>query len=171
MILGSEQESTMIVRNATQTDLDAIFRIYERARQYMIETGNPSQWEDRYPPKELVLKDLAGKSLYVLEEDGALCGVFAFFPEGDPSYDSIQGAWLNSLPHGAIHRVASAGTKKGIFAACADYCLTKVNNLKIDTHKDNKVMQHQLTKYGFLPCGIVLTPYGEERIAFQLYRE
>ncbi|MBQ9112391.1 MAG: GNAT family N-acetyltransferase [Clostridia bacterium] len=161
----------MVARKAIHTDIDKVLKIYERARQYMADTGNPTQWADFYPPEELVMKDFDGGNLYVLEEDGELCGVFAFFPDGDPVYQSINGAWLNSLPHGAIHRIAASGTKKGVLSACVDYCLTQTNNLKIDTHKSNKVMQNALTKCGFVYCGTVTVPYLNECIAFQLYRE
>ena len=161
----------MTVRNALLGDLDNILGAYRTARRFMAETGNPSQWADFYPPEELVRKDIEGGNLYVIEENSELCGVFAFFPEGDPAYDEIIGTWLNDLPHAAIHRVASTGIKKGVIAECVRYCLTRSNNLKIDTYKDNKVMQHQLQKYGFVPCGTLKTEHPEEYIAFQLYSE
>ena len=159
----------MNVRKANLADLATVLNIYARARQYMASTGNPDQWADVYPPEDLVRTDLQGGNLYVIEEDGTLCGVFAFFPEGDPLYDS-QGDWLNTLPHGAIHRVASAGTHKGILGVCVDYCLSRVNNLKIDTSPHNKIMRHQLEKYGFVPCGKVIMPHLGECIAYQKYQ-
>lgn len=159
----------MNVRTATFADLAAILKIYARARQYMASTGNPDQWAEAYPPEDLVRKDIRGKNLYVIEDKDTLCGVFAFFPEGDPLYEA-QGDWLNTLPHGAIHRVASAGTHKGILGVCVDYCLSQVNNLKIDTSPDNKIMQHQLEKYGFIPCGKVTMPLLGECIAYQKYQ-
>ena len=160
----------MNIRNATQADIQGVLKIYETARSYMKDTGNPHQWADFYPPTDLVMRDLEGGNLFVMEDGAELCGVFAFFPEGDAIYDTINGEWLNSLPHAAIHRVASAGTRKGILAACVEYCLTRANNLKIDTYKDNAVMQHQLKKCGFVPCGTVCVPSLGEFIAFQLYR-
>jgi hypothetical protein len=63
--------------------------------------------------------------------------------------------------------VASAGTKKGILHACMEYCASLSPNLKIDTHEDNRIMQHQLEKEGFSRCGIVLLENGEKRIAYQ----
>lgn len=143
----------------------------------MKQSGNPSQWGTAYPPESLVKEDLERGYLYVLEyfdgEKGELsvCGVFAFLPEGDEIYNNIVGKWLNHLPHAAIHRVASSGELPGVLPACVDFCLSVSKNLKIDTHPDNKIMQHQLTKAGFLPCGSIFLPDGSERIAFQLYLE
>lgn len=161
----------MHARKATSADLERALCIYARARIYMKETGNPSQWGSVYPPADTVRADIALGSLFVLEENGHIYGVFAFFPDGDPIYENIDGKWLNDLPHAAIHRVASSGERRGMLAECVSYCLTVSKNLKIDTHTDNTVMQHQLKKQGFAPCGTVTLENGESRIAFQLYKE
>ena len=158
----------MSVRNATRADLKRVLKIYEAARAYMKITGNPTQWGSVYPPRELVEQDIEGGNLFVLEDGDEIYGVFAFFPEGDSVYDKIDGEWLNDKPHSAIHRVASAGTRRGVLHDCVTFCLTQSKNLKIDTHKDNAIMQHQLKKEGFTECGIVYLENGEPRIAFQL---
>ena len=160
----------MSARKATRDDLGRVLEIYERARAYMQSTGNPAQWGATYPPRELVEQDLQGENLFVLENENGIYGVFAFFPEGDEIYSKIDGKWLNDKPHAAIHRVASAGTQGGVLRDCVDFCLTCSKNLKIDTHTDNAIMQHQLKKVGFLECGTVYLDNGEPRIAFQLWR-
>lgn len=157
----------MDIRNATKDDLPEILAIYARARDFMKETGNPTQWVGGYPSREILQSDIEADALYVIEEAGVIHGVFAFFPEGDPAYDALSARWLNDLPYGAIHRVASAGTKKGMLSACVDYCGTRASNLKIDTHKDNRVMQAALEKLGFVNCGVCNIPDVGERILFQ----
>ena len=159
----------MAVRNATRDDLERVLQIYEKARAYMQSTGNPDQWGVLYPPQKLVEQDIDEENLFVLVDEGEIYGVFAFFPEGDTVYDNIDGAWLNDLPYAAIHRVASAGTRRGVLGDCVAFCLTLSKNLKIDTHTDNKIMQHQLKKAGFIECGIIHLDNGEPRIAFQLF--
>ena len=158
----------MSVRNATRDDLDRVLEIYEIARAYMKSTGNPDQWGQIYPPRELVEQDIQGQNLFALEYENEIYGVFAFFPDGDDAYDNIDGAWINDMPHAAIHRVASAGTRRGVLRDCVDFCLTRSSNLKIDTHTDNRIMQHQLKKAGFVECGTIYLDNGEPRIAFQL---
>lgn len=146
----------MKIRTATPSDLDSVFDIYARARAFMKDNGNPLQWGETYPEKEVVLDDLKNGYLYVLESaDGSLAGVFAFLKDGDRVYDHIDGNWLNDKPHAAIHRVASNGTQKGIFSEILAFCLTFSDNLKIDTHTNNVVMQHVLKKHGFIECGTV----------------
>ena len=147
--------------------LEEIEAIYERARSYMKYTGNPEQWAGGYPSKEIILSDIEGGNLYVILGDG-IEAVFAFVQGEDPTYEYIEGKWLNSLPSCAVHRVASAGKTKGMLSCIMDYCFSVCDNIKIDTHKDNKVMQHQLEKYGFRPCGTVFLENGDPRIAYQM---
>ena len=157
----------MNIRKAVENDFSQIAAIYARAREFMRETGNASQWKNIYPTDEIILSDIHGGHLHLLTDEDGIQGVFAFFPDGDPVYDHIDGKWLNEEPYAAIHRVASAGMKKGILPECMRYCASLSSNLKIDTHIDNKIMQHQLEKAGFSRCGTVFLPSGESRIAYQ----
>ena len=40
-------------------------------------------------------------------------------------------------------------------------------NLRADTHRDNRIMQHILQKHGFRYCGIIYLLNGDERLAYQ----
>ena len=155
----------MYIRKAEHGDLSQIISVYAFARGVMRETGNGTQWKNTYPTDEIILSDIENGYLHC-DEDG-IQGVFAFLPEGDPVYDHIDGAWINGKPHAAVHRVASAGKKKGVLPACMQYCLSLSDNIKIDTHENNKIMQHQLEKFGFVRCGIITLANGESRIAYQ----
>ena len=158
----------MHIRTATHADLDGVYSIYARARRFMRENGNPDQWGDVYPSKELIISDLEEGRLHVLvDENGALAAAFSLFLDGDSDYDEINGAWLNELSYIAVHRVASAGTHKGVFAQILDFCLGFSSNIKIDTHFDNHIMQSILKKHGFIPCGTIRVD-GMDFLAFQL---
>lgn len=161
----------MKIRAALPTDLEQIINIYSHARRFMSENANPDQWGDSYPSKEIITADLEGGHLFVLvDDDNALAGVFSCFIEGDPDYDVINGAWLNDEPYTAIHRIASAGTHKGVFSHILDYCRSFSKNIKIDTYKDNHIMQALLKKHGFEFCGTITVEGVDdmEFIAFQL---
>lgn len=161
----------MTVRKAKEADLDAVLRIYATARAFMRKTGNQTQWQGNHPPKDMLCDDIARGRLFVLEEDGALHGVFALYADGDPVYDTLGATWLNDLPHAALHRVASGGERHGVLRACVEYALSICRNLKIDTHKDNVVMQSALGKLGFTACGVGDIPGVGERILYQYYKE
>ena len=158
----------MEIRKAKHEDLPDILNIYEGARAFMKENGNPSQWGNEYPQAEIIREDIRLGQLYVISEESELFGVFAFIKGPDRDYDYIDGEWLNSLPYFAIHRVASAGKRGGMMALCVEYCLGICENLRIDTHEDNLPMQRSLERLGFKRCGKVYIERAGERIAYQL---
>lgn len=161
----------MIIRPATLSDLESLLTIYETARQFMRESGNLNQWTGGYPPASLVTQDIQNGNSFVCEEDGQILGVFCYFDGPDPTYDYIEGAWLNDRPYGVIHRIAVAAHRRGVAAACYDWALTRCDDLRIDTHADNKPMQRSLQKYGFTPCGTIYLANGDPRIAYQKSNE
>ena len=162
-----------MIRPAKISDLPAIEQVYAAARAYMASSGNPHQWGDSgYPHRDLLEGDIEKKQLYVIEENGAVHGVFAFILGADPTYAVIEdGQWLNDRPYGTIHRIASDGQLKGMFTKAFDFCRAQIDQIRIDTHADNKTMQHVVTKHGFVCCGIIHLLNGDPRIAYQYAKE
>ena len=115
--------------------------------------------------------DLNRAQLYIWEANGAIHGVFVLQLGEEANYREIQGAWRSDTPYGTIHRVASDGAVPGLFAACMDFCRARVNHLRIDTHRDNGVMQHLILKHGFVPCGTIWVEDGTPRLAYEWLAE
>lgn len=157
----------MDVRKSNLEDLDDILNIYKYARKMMRKNGNPNQWRNTNPPKEVIVKDIEDGNHYIIENDNTICGVFSFIIGKDLTYEVIEGEWLNDELYGTIHRIASNGKYKGIFNTCLDYCEKMVVNLRIDTHEDNKIMQHLIENNGFEYCGIIHVQDGSPRRAYQ----
>lgn len=159
----------MKIRKATYEDLDKLVAVYSYAKQFMEEHGNKNQWSGKDAiTKEKVKQLIDRQKLFVGEEDAKIQFAFAYILGEDPTYKVItEGAWLNDLPYGTIHRVASAGTTKGVVKIISDWALEQNPNLKIDTHHDNIVMQKALEKNGFTRCGIIFLESGDPRIAYQ----
>lgn len=157
------------IRKAEATDLPAVLVIYEKARAYMARTGNPRQWGSTNPPRSLLEADIARGTLYVHEEDGVIFGVFALIPGEDPTYARIEGgAWLSSEPYRTIHRIASDGSRPGVFADTLAFCRRIEPHLRIDTHEDNRIMQTLVRKHGFRYCGVIRLANGDPRLAYEL---
>lgn len=162
-----------MVRPASMMDLPRILAVYDAARIYMRNSGNPHQWGDSgYPERELLEEDIKKGHLFVIEEDGTVRGVFAFMLGADPTYGYIEdGRWPNDQPYGTIHRIASDGKTRGIFAKAFAFAKTRADEIRVDTHKDNKTMQHVVEKQGFIRCGIIYLENGDPRIAYQYSKE
>ena len=159
----------MTIRQAKPCDLEAILKVYEIAREYMRQSGNPTQWGTSKPQKSLLEDDIRKGELFVGEnQEGHICFVFAFILGEDPTYSYIEdGAWLSDKPYGTIHRIAGDGTASGVVKAATEFCTKTISNLRIDTHENNKTMQHVLAKLGFSRCGIIYIDDGTPRIAYQ----
>ncbi len=158
------------IRHAAERDLPEIFEIYEHARARMKKGGNPDQWKNSRPPAETVILDVKlGRSYVICDEK--IAGVFAFITGDDPTYLEIDGAWRGSGKYGVIHRIAADDGRHGVFDAALEFCLKKINDIRIDTHEKNAPMRHILSARGFKYCGIILTDDGTERLAFELIKE
>ncbi len=159
----------MEIQIATLNDLDEILKIYEVARNFMKSHNNPDQWKNHNPKVETILSDIKNNNLYIIKENNCICGVFALIFGDDATYKVIEkGNWLSNSKYATIHRLASNQKVKGIFNEVISYSLSKIKHLRIDTHKDNKVMQHLIIKAGFTYCGIIYVNNHEERLAYEL---
>ena len=159
----------MKVRKAVEKDLGTLERIFDKARLFMKESGNPAQWIDGYPAPDRIMADIKNGDCYcVVDDAGHVVGTFAFIVGEDPNYKEIRnGSWLNDRPYATIHRLASDGTCRGVADTCFRWCLARQEKIRVDTHADNKILQRFLQKYGFSFCGIIRVANGTERLAFQ----
>ena len=154
------------IRNAMLEDLPRIEEIFAYARQFMTDNGNPDQWGKTYPPHEQLMADIAASVLYVVTEEAVIHGVFYFSLGEDPTYTEIyDGSWRSQEPYGTIHRIAGDGSG-GILRSAVTFAKQAISHLRIDTHKDNLVMQSALARQGFEQRGIIYVEDGTERIAY-----
>ncbi len=158
-----------MIRLATKGDLPTVMSILDEARETMRESGNTTQWKEGYPAQSVIENDIATQTGYVIEEDGMTVAYFAFKPSPDPTYHTIyEGKWIDAdSPYHTIHRVACRRYVHGIFRQVIDYCFSISDNIRVDTHRNNTIMQHLLKKYGFVYCGIIHLLNGDERLAYQ----
>ena len=158
----------MEIRKTKIEELDVVMEIYAYARQFMADHGNPNQWKKTNPPRERVEQDILEGKSHVCVDGDEILGVFYFAKEIDPTYVTIyEGQWKNEREYAVVHRIASAGKAKGVGSFCMNWAYEQFPNVKIDTHRDNVVMQNMLKKNGFQYCGIIHLANGEERLAFQ----
>lgn len=161
----------MVIKKAQLKDLKEIMDIYKVAKTFMNDNGNPTQWINNYPTIEIIENDIRNNNCYICVFNNQIVGVFVFIIGIEPTYQKIKGKFSSDKQYGTIHRVASNGKAKGISKACFDFCLSKCDYLRIDTHQDNKFMLLAIRKYGFKECGIINVLDGSERIAFDYLKK
>ena len=165
----------MEICHSTEDDFRQIMKIYDFARRFMAEHGNPNQWgPTNWPPEELIHSDIADGNSYVCICENRIVGTF-FFKHGrdiEPTYRVIEdGAWLDNSAYGVIHRLAGDGSVKGIGCFSIEWAYKQCGHLRIDTHEDNRVMQNLLQKCGFFYCGIIhIQNDNSPRLAYEKLR-
>jgi len=158
----------MEIRKTRMEELDKVMDVYAHARKFMAEHNNPNQWKNNKPGREQVEADILAGKHHICEEDGQIAAVFYFAHEVDPTYLNIyDGQWLNDANYAVVHRIAASGLVKGAGSFCMKWACEQSENVRIDTHKDNYVMQNMLKKCGFKHCGTIYLEDGESRLAFQ----
>ncbi len=166
-----------MIRLANEKDIDAIMAIVKDAKASMKE-NHIDQWQGDYPQKEIFLEDISNGNCYVVEED-SIIGVMCMFLreselDNEDNYDYIEeGDWLNHDSYVVVHRSAILSKYKGkgymqqMFEYAKEYALKHgINNLRVDTHKDNLPMRKAIKKYGFVECGVVYMYDQTKRLAF-----
>lgn len=150
-------------------DAERILEVFAAAKAIMVADGNTKQWVNGYPSLEVVQADLEKNGAFVVEDDGRIVAYFAFLPSPEPTYSTIyNGQWLDDTqPYHVIHRIASLPDVHGIFQSVMEFCFANEHNIRIDTHRDNRIMQHNIQNHGFSYCGIILLANGDERLAYQ----
>ena len=157
------------IRPAGTADLNEIMSVLEAAKGIMRASGNHKQWINGYPSEAVIMNDIRSGHGFVVEDDGAITGYFAFIASPEPTYARIfEGEWLDDSPYHVIHRIGSLPQAHGIFRSIIEWCASKDGSLRIDTHRDNRIMQHNILKHGFRYCGIIYLESGDERLAYQL---
>ena len=159
----------MTIRYTTLADMATLLDISNEAKGIMRRDGNMEQWAGDYPSAEVFANDIRHGVSYVMEHDGIIVATFAAIPGPDPTYATIyNGKWIDAnRPYLVIHRIASRAESHGVMNEMLNFCFTMTDNIRIDTHRDNHIMQHLLKKHGFEYCGIIYLANGDERLAYQ----
>ena len=158
-----------MVRAAEYADIPAILSLAEAAKGIMRSNGNMNQWGPGYPNEEVLRMDIDRDGGRMIERDGVPVAYFAYLASPEPTYSRIDGgAWLDdTMSYHVIHRIASTPDSHGVFEEIMEYAFCQDPNIRIDTHKDNTIMQHLILKSGFSYCGIIYLLNGDERLAYQ----
>jgi len=158
---------------AIPTQADTAYSFIDEARKHQREQGFV-QWTDSSPNIETVRCDIALGRGYLLMYENEPAGYLCIDFNGEPVYDRLEGKWKSDLKYAAVHRVALGDSVRGrgisreMFRLVRELCVQNgIHSIRIDTHEDNKKMQHVLEREGFQYCGTVMYDIGL-RLAYEL---
>lgn len=156
----------MKIRLANKKDLPAIMKAIKHGRRIQKQNNNHNQWNDDYPNEAVILNDIKNQQSYVVESDQHIVGTFCLMNQPEPTYAKIDGSWLNDYPYATIHRLATTGDVKGVADEVFNYAKAHFNQIRVDTHADNLIMQHIIKKHDFIYSGIIQVEDGTNRLAY-----
>lgn len=161
-------------RLAKKADINQIMDIISQA-QADLKKQSIDQWQNNYPNKQTILKDIKNNNCYILLKKDIIIATAALIFEEEITYNNIHnGKWLNNNNYSTIHRIAvsdkykSTGIATILLRQLEQLSLkNKVSSIRVDTHQDNVAMNKFLIKQNFLRCGIIYLENKQERVAYE----
>lgn len=133
----------MNIQKATLSDLQLIFSITQKCGKHMIENGI-FQWNDFYPSKEVLQKDIELQQLWKLENNQSIVGIIVLTEIEDVEYKTVKWLTENSL-NLYIHRLAidpefqGKGFAQKLMVFAENYAVdNKYSSIRLDTFSQNK---------------------------------
>ncbi|MDD3334317.1 MAG: GNAT family N-acetyltransferase [Eubacteriales bacterium] len=147
-----------MIRPATEQDIEAIAQSYEDLLQYELVNGSSSNWKlGVYPTIKVPQQAVAKGTMYVLEEDGAVCASMILNDEQGPEYQKIQ--WSSHPKAGetlVIHTLcippqrAKRGYGKQMLAYAKQFAVQqRYTVIRIDTYAHNEPAKRFYLANGF----------------------
>ena len=167
-----------MLRKAKSTELDEIMLIIEDGREFLRQQGI-NQWQHGSPSKETIEQDIKEQTSYVYEKVGEIVAT-AMINNYDKDYEKHPTLWSKCDNYSVIHRIATIKNKRNqgvgrqFLSAIVEFAKKEnIDYIRIDTHKNNKIMRKFLSNFGFVELGkIKLTIKNnldnKERIAYEL---
>lgn len=167
-----------MLRKAKSTELEKIMMIIEDGREFLKQQGI-NQWQHGSPSKETIQQDIKNQISYVYEIDRNIVAT-AMITNYDRDYEKYPTLWSKCDNYLVIHRIATIRNKRNqgvgrqFLSVIVEFAKKEnIDYIRIDTHKDNKIMRKFLSNFGFVESGeIKLTMKNnlddKERIAYEI---
>ena len=151
--------SELLIRKATQKDLDSVMAIIRSCTEHMI-SKNIFQWNEKYPNIETFQADINNEHLYVLaNKDEELIGCVSITFEMDDFYKKID--WIsNTNKNIYVHRLAIHPKHQGL--GYAKKMMTFIENMgfenmcesiRLDTFSMNEKNNNFYSRLGYEKLG------------------
>ena len=155
----------MRIRPACPGELETLHGIVQDATRHMDEQGI-LQWDEVYPNKDILSKDVDRSELYVIEVEGQVAGIVVLNEEQSPEYEAVQ--WMYPGRALVIHRLTihPARQGKGMATRLMDFAeetavIKGYHCIRLDAFTRNPAAFRLYEKRGYRRAGIVHFRKGE----------
>ena len=151
------------IRKAKISDLNQLHALTRSCAKHMIENGI-FQWNDRYPSKEILQKDIELKQIWNLEELEIIVGIIVLTEIEDKEYKNVK--WLTKNDKNLyIHRLAilpnfqGKGYAQKLMNFAENYASkNKYSSIRLDTFSQNKRNQLFYKKRKYVKLENIFSP-------------
>lgn len=159
----------MRIRKATENDIDAVEKLYDEVHAAEEENKQQIGWiRGVYPVRATAEMALQRSDLFVLEDEGVICGTGILNSLQVDAYR--QGNWAHDVPDSAVcvlHTlvISPACAGKGYGREFLEFYETYAREhgcpeLRIDTNARNTVARAMYKRHGYTEVGIVPTDFN-----------
>jgi ribosomal protein S18 acetylase RimI-like enzyme len=156
-----------MIQIATISDLDSLYAITKSCAQLMIE-NQIFQWNETYPSKEILQKDIELQQLWKLTIETEIIGMLVLTEIEDAEYKYVK--WLTENCHNLyVHRLAvhpifqGKGYAQQLMNFAENYAKEKkYNSIRLDTFSQNKRNQQFYEKRNYTKLATIYLPNQSE---------
>lgn len=155
----------MRIRLAHKKELEVLDGIVKDATKRMDEQGIP-QWDEIYPNKEILWKDLERQEMYVIEAGGRVAGLIIMNEDQSPEYAAVE--WMYPGRALVVHRltVHPAHQHKGLATHLMDFAeetavIRDYDCIRLDAFTRNPAAFTLYENRGYRKAGVVHFRKGE----------
>jgi len=158
-------EEFMIIKRGKIEELDEIVNIIKNAVEDM-ESNGIYQWDEIYPNREVLEKDIKDENLFVCFEDDVIAGIFVLNEYQDKEYEDL--IWkYNSGKQLVVHRLCINPTLqgKGIARVLLEYIEryakeNKYRAVRLDAFTQNERACRLYERAGYEKVGVITLRKG-----------
>ncbi len=159
----------MVIRKATEEDIDSVERIYDAIHTEEEQGKQTIGWiRNVYPVRSTAEAALQREDLFVMEDEGKVCGAAIINNTQVDSYNA--GSWEHKVSDQEVcvlHTLvidpacAGRGCGKAFITFYENYARqTGCTELRIDTNAKNAAARRMYKKNGYTEIGIVPTEFN-----------
>lgn len=157
-----------MISHGKPEELDAILELTRACGKHMRQNGI-DQWDENYPDRTGLERDIETKTLFAYRENGRVLGIVVLNEHQDPEYAEVNWSTKETDKNIVLHRLAVAPEHqgKGIARKLMDFAenWAKENNfdaIRLDTFSQNPRNQRFYKKRGYTELGSVFLSYKKD---------
>lgn len=161
-----------MIRLGQPEHIDEIIAVTKACGRHLFENGI-DQWDENYPDRSSIEKDIEAQSLFIYQEENIILGLVVLNESQDEEYDQINWLTAENAKNLIVHRLAvhpssqGKGIARKIMDHSEEYAQEKgYDSIRLDTFSQNPRNQKFYQNRGYKELGSVFLKYKKDHPYF-----